>query len=59
MWPSSPLPRPAGKPAQREVLHAFAAVAVIRQTALALVHHGVRCAHLYLTQSMAELPGGF
>lgn len=22
-----------------------------------LVHHGVRCAHLYLSQSQAELPG--
>lgn len=24
---------------------------------LQLVHHGVRCAHLYLAQSQAELPG--
>jgi hypothetical protein len=31
--------------------------AVIRQTAATLVHHGIRCAHLYLTQSQAELPG--
>jgi hypothetical protein len=31
--------------------------AVIRQTAATLVHHGVRCAHLYLSQSQKELPG--
>lgn len=32
-------------------------MAVVRQTAAALVHHGVRCAHLYLAQGQAELPG--
>ena len=31
--------------------------AVIRQAASTLVHHGIRCAHLYLSQSQAELPG--
>lgn len=31
--------------------------AVIRQTAATLAHHGIRCAHLYLSQSQAELPG--
>lgn len=53
-----PRPRPrAGQPAQRELLRTYAAMAVVRQAAAALVHHGVRCAHLYLAQGQAELPG--
>lgn len=31
--------------------------AVLRQTAASLMHSGIRCAHLYLTQAAAELPG--
>lgn len=32
-------------------------MAVIRQAGALLAHHGIRCAHLYLAQSQAELPG--
>lgn len=32
-------------------------MAVIRQAGASLAHHGIRCAHLYLAQSQAELPG--
>lgn len=45
-------------PQPKELLRTYAAMAVIRQTALSLVHHGIHCAHLYFTQSAAELPGG-
>ncbi|PRW45191.1 hypothetical protein C2E21_6279 [Chlorella sorokiniana] len=47
----------AGQPGSRELLKLYATMTVIRQTAAMLVHHGVRCAHLYLAQSQAELPG--
>lgn len=50
-------PAPVGQPAQRDLVKTYAAIAVVRQAAAALVHHGVRCAHLYLVQSQAELPG--
>ena len=61
--PRAPCPRsshhlPAGGQAGgSELLRAYAAMAVVRQAAAALLHHGVRCAHLYLAQSQAELPG--
>jgi hypothetical protein len=42
-----------GKAAAR----ALAAAAVLRQAAGLLVHHGARCAALYLEQSARELPG--
>ncbi|KAL4448291.1 hypothetical protein ABPG75_005510 [Micractinium tetrahymenae] len=51
------LQRAAGSHGQRELVKAYATMAVIRQTAACLVHHGIRCAHLYLEQSQADLPG--
>ena len=30
---------------------------MLRQAAACLVHHGIRCAHLYLAQCQSELPG--
>ena len=47
----------ADQPAQRSLLKIYAAMAVIRQAGASLAHHGIRCAHLYLAQSQAELPG--
>ncbi|KAI3426351.1 hypothetical protein D9Q98_008724 [Chlorella vulgaris] len=51
------LEQAAGKPGTRQLLKTYAAMAVIRQTAATLAHHGICCAHLYLSQSQAELPG--
>ena len=53
----APLVCCAGQPCQRSLLKIYAALAVIRQTGASLAHHGIRCAHLYLAQSQAELPG--
>ena len=52
-----PRARCAGQPAQRSLLKVYAAMAVIRQAGASLAHLGIRCAHLYLAQSQAELPG--
>ena len=45
------------EPGGRALVRVYAAMAVVRQAAGCLLHHGARCAHLYLSQSLAELPG--
>ena len=46
----------AGAGAQ-QLLRTLAAIAVVRQTATMLLHHGISCAQMYLAQSLRELPG--
>ena len=41
---------------QRALLRSLAALAVLRQASLLLVHYGVRCAYLYLRHSLELLP---
>jgi hypothetical protein len=58
----SPFPEIDGLRSALEAAHPenakqLAAVAVVRQAASLLIHHGVRCAHLYLQQTARELPG--
>lgn len=40
----------------KEALKAYAAVAVMRQTAQALTQYGIRYAHLYLRHNLEALP---
>ncbi|BDA43161.1 probable protein SHORTAGE IN CHIASMATA 1 at N-terminal half [Coccomyxa sp. Obi] len=42
---------------QRALLRAYAALAIVKQTAMLLVHYGVRCAHLHLRHHLDRLPG--
>ncbi|CAL8468858.1 g8399 [Coccomyxa elongata] len=42
---------------QRYLLRAYAALAIVKQTALLLVYYGVRCAHLHLRHHLDPLPG--
>ena len=50
-------PRHHAGHASKEVLRPLAAMAVLRQAGLMVQHHGIRCAHFYLSQSSTELPG--
>ena len=40
----------------KQLLQTYAALAVLRQTALSLTEYGIRCAHLYLSHNMNALP---
>lgn len=40
----------------KQLLQAYAALAVLRQSALSLTEYGVRCAHLYLSHNLSALP---
>ncbi|KAK9915085.1 hypothetical protein WJX75_004552 [Coccomyxa subellipsoidea] len=42
---------------QRSLLRAYAALAIVKQTALLMVHYGIRCAHLHLRHHLDTLPG--
>lgn len=44
----------AGK---KPVLRMLAGVAIFRQTAKLVIHHGIRSAHMYFSSSIQELPG--
>ena len=42
--------------ARRDALRALACMAVLRQAASFLMHHGITCAHLHLQQALREAP---
>lgn len=47
----------AGAAGKMPVLRMLAGVAIFRQTAKLVIHHGIRAAHMYFSSSVQELPG--
>ena len=40
----------------KQLLHTYAALAVLRQAAQSMTQYGIRCAHLYLDHNLSALP---